>query len=159
MRPSCFNLPVSFRGPVGQLSCAAQAASQPSRAKIRKLLYHRFQSGGFLLVMYNRRDRRVIPSRNSRGTCLFLTCAGEILQLPPPTILDAYFRFLTTPGVRRGKNAFSPPHIGVIALSSAGTITGGTLFHGQGNRQSRHHHPEPHKIFHSPSYKYYNLDT
>ena len=29
---------------------------------------HRFQSGGFLLVMYNRRDRRVIPSRNSRGT-------------------------------------------------------------------------------------------
>ena len=52
----------------GALSCAAQAASQPSRAKIRKLLYHRFQSGGFLLVMYNRRDRRVIPSRNSRGT-------------------------------------------------------------------------------------------
>lgn len=53
---------------MGQLSCAAQAASQPSRAKIRKLLYYRFQSGGFLLVMYNRRDRRVIPSRNSRGT-------------------------------------------------------------------------------------------
>ena len=52
----------------GALSCVAQAASQPSRAKIRKLLYHRFQSGGFLLVMYNRRDRRVIPSRNSRGT-------------------------------------------------------------------------------------------
>ena len=48
----------------GALSCAAQAASQPSRAKIRKLLYHRFQSGGFLLVMYNRRDRRVIPSRS-----------------------------------------------------------------------------------------------
>ena len=61
-----------------------------------------------------------------------MTCAGEILQLPLPTILDAYFRFLTTPGVRRGKNAFSPPHIGVIALSSAGSrvaITGGTLFH------------------------------
>lgn len=62
------HLPVSFRGPTRQLSCAAQAASQPSRAKIRKLLYHRFQSGGFLLVMYNRRDRRVIPSRNSGGT-------------------------------------------------------------------------------------------
>ena len=46
----------------GALSCAAQAASQPSRAKIRKLLYHRFQSGGFLLVMYNRRDRRVSPA-------------------------------------------------------------------------------------------------
>lgn len=28
-------------------------------------MYHRFQSDGFLLVMYNRRDRRVIPSRNS----------------------------------------------------------------------------------------------
>lgn len=91
-----------------------------------------------------------------------MTCAGEILQLPLPTILDAYFRFLTTPGVRRGKNAFSPPHIGVIALSSAGSrvaITGGTLFHGQGNRQSRHHHPEPHKIFHTPSYKHQQLDT
>lgn len=61
-----------------------------------------------------------------------MTCAGEILQLPLPTILDAYFRFLTTPGVRRGKNAFSLPHIGVIALSSAGslvTITSDTLFH------------------------------
>lgn len=79
-----------------------------------------------------------------KDTCLFLTYAGEILQLPLPTILDAYFRFLTTPRVRRGKNAFSPPHIGVIALSSAGSrvaITGGTLFHGQGSRQSRHHHP------------------
>lgn len=59
---------MSFRGLVGQLSCAAQAASQPSQIKIRKLLYHRFLSGGFLLVMYNRRDRRVIPSRNSGGT-------------------------------------------------------------------------------------------
>lgn len=71
MRPRCFrrfHLPVSFRSPVGLLSCAAQAASQLSRAKIRKLLYHRYQSGGFLLVMYNRRDRRVIPSRNSGGT-------------------------------------------------------------------------------------------
>lgn len=90
-----------------------------------------------------------------KDTCLFLTYAGEILLLPLPTILDTYLRFLTTPGVRRGKNAFSPPHIGVITLSSAGSrvaITGGTLFHGQGSRQSRHHHPEPHKIFHSPSY-------
>ena len=71
MRPHCFSkfhLPVSFRGLVGQLSCAAQSASQPSQIKIRKLLHHRFLSGGFLLVMYNRRDRRVIPSRNSRGT-------------------------------------------------------------------------------------------
>lgn len=79
-----------------------------------------------------------------KDTYLFLTCAGEILLLPLPIILDTYLRFLTTPGVRRGKNAFSLPHIGVIALSSAGslvTITGGTLFHGQGNRQSRHHHP------------------
>lgn len=32
-----------------------------------------------------------------KDTCLFLTYAGEILQLPLPTILDAYFRFLTTP--------------------------------------------------------------
>lgn len=97
-----------------------------------------------------------------KDACLFLTYAGEILLLPLPTVLDTYFRFLTTPGVRRGKNAFSLPHIGVITLSSTGSrvaITGGTLFHGQGNRQSRHHHPEPHKIFYSPSYKYYQLDT
>ena len=70
MRPHCFSrfhLPVSLEVPWG-ISCAAQAASQPSRAKIRKLLYHHVQSGGFLLVMYNRRDRRVIPSRNSGGT-------------------------------------------------------------------------------------------
>lgn len=82
-----------------------------------------------------------------------MTCVGEILQLPLPTILDAYFRFLTTPGVRRGKNAFSPPHIGVIALSSAGSrvaITGGTLFHGQGNRQSKHHHPRAPQDFPQP---------
>lgn len=74
---------------------------------------------------------------------IFDLCWGDFTT-PLPTILDAYFRFLTTPGVRRGKSAFSPPHIGVIALSSAGSrvaITGGTLFHGQGNRQSRHHHP------------------
>lgn len=79
-----------------------------------------------------------------KGHLSFLTCAGEILQLPLPTILDVYFRFLTTPGVRRGKNAFSPPHIGVIALSSAGslvTITGDPYSIGQGNRQSRRHRP------------------
>lgn len=32
-----------------------------------------------------------------KGHLSFLTCAGEILQLPLPTILDVYFRFLTTP--------------------------------------------------------------
>ena len=71
MRPRCFSsfhLPVSFRGPASNFLAATQAASQLSRTKIRKLLYHHFQSGGFLLVMYNRRDRRVIPSRNSGGT-------------------------------------------------------------------------------------------
>lgn len=61
---------------------------------------------------------------------------GRFYYSPFLLVLDTYFRFLTTPGVRRGKNAFSPPHIGVIALSSAGTITGGTLFHGQGNRET-----------------------
>lgn len=77
-----------------------------------------------------------------KGTCLFLTCAGEILQLPLPTILDAYFRFLTTPGVRRGKKTFSTPYRNCCPLSSAGslvTITGGPYSIGQGNRQSRRH--------------------
>ena len=32
-----------------------------------------------------------------KDTCLFLTYAGEILLLPLPTVLDTYFRFLTTP--------------------------------------------------------------
>lgn len=170
MRPRCFSrfhLPVSFRGLVGQLSCAAQATSQPSQIKIRKLLYHRFLSGGFLLAMYNRRDRRVIPSRNSGGTlilqhrlstckksafslpavkdtCLFLTYAGEILLLPLPTVLDTYFRFLTTPGVRRGEKTFSTPYRNCCPLSSAGslvTITGGPYSIGQGNRQSRRRRP------------------
>lgn len=45
-----------------------------------------------------------------KDTCLFLTYAGEILQLPLPTILDVYFRFLTTPpGSVEGKTPFLHP--------------------------------------------------
>ena len=51
-----------------------------------------------------------------KDACLFLTYAGEILLLPLPTVLDTYFRFLTTPGVRRGEK-LSPPRIGIVALS------------------------------------------
>ena len=65
-----------------------------------------------------------------------MTYAGEILLLPLPTVLDTYFRFLTTPGVRRGEKTFSTPYRNCCPLSSAGTITGGTLFHGQGNRET-----------------------
>lgn len=75
---------------------------------------------------------------------IFDLCWGDFTT-PPSYYIGRLFQiFNHPPGVRRGKNAFSPPHIGVIALSSAGSrvaITGGTLFHGQGSRQSRHHHP------------------
>lgn len=204
MRPHCFSrfhLPVSFRGPTRQLSCAAQAASQPSRAKIRKLLYHRFQSGGFLLVMYNRRDRRVSPAatpgapfipvgkdamtpwiffssqplfhhkshyvtrfcgrfvvqtppkrvrkirffsilyprfsnisfhlQKSRLYALIfwfypLLCKGHLsifdlcwgdFTTPPSYYIGHLFEIFNHPRGRRGKNALSPPCIGIVALS------------------------------------------
>lgn len=79
-----------------------------------------------------------------KDACLFLTYAGEILLLPLPTVLDTYFRFLTTPGVRRGEKTFSTPYRNCCPLTSAGslvTITGGPYSIGQGNRQSRRHRP------------------
>lgn len=88
-----------------------------------------------------------------KDTCLFLTYAGEILLLPLPTVLDTYFRFLTTPGVRRGEKTFSTPYRNCCPLTSAGslvTITGGPYSIGQGNRQSRHHHPRAPQDFPQP---------
>lgn len=92
---------------------------------------------------------------------IFDLCWGDFTT-PPSYYIGRLFQiFNHPPGSVEGKK-LSPPRIGIVALSSAGSrvaITGGTLFHGQGNRQSRHHHPEPHKISHSPSYKHYKLDT
>lgn len=58
-----------------------------------------------------------------------------------------------TPGVRRGEKTFSTPYRNCCPLTSAGslvTITGGPYSIGQGNRQSRHHHPRAPQDFPQP---------
>lgn len=75
---------------------------------------------------------------------IFDLCWGDFTT-PPSYYFGRLFQiFNHPPGVRRGEKTFSTPYRNCCPLSSTGsrvTITGGTLFHGQGNRQSRHHHP------------------
>ena len=72
------------------------------------LWFRRLQKGsvksGFFYIVSKILQHRLSTCKKSasslpavKDTCLFLTYAGEILLLPLPTVLDTYFRFLTTP--------------------------------------------------------------
>ena len=128
------------------------------------LWFRRLQKGsvksGFS-ILYPRFSNIVFPPAKSRLYALIfwfypLLCKGHLsifdlcwgdFTTPPSYYIGRLFQiFNHPPGSVEGKTPFLYPYRSYCPLSSTGSrvaITGGTLFHGQGNRQSSTTTPEP----------------
>lgn len=104
---------------------------------------------------------RLLPPLCKGHLSIFDLCWGDFTT--PSYYIGHLFQIFNHPrGSAERKHPFSTPYGSCCPLSSAGsraTITGGTLFHGQGNGNQDATAPESHKISHKSSYKFQQSDT
>lgn len=123
--------------------CGRFLARTPPKKKVCKIRFFLHCIQDSPTSSFHLQKISLFPPRCKGHLSIFDLCWGDFTT-PPSYYIGHLFEIFNHPGGVAGKCPFSTLYRNCCPLSSAGSrvaITGGTLFHGQGNRQSRHHHP------------------